>query len=206
MTAAVAQARNQEARERNPREENIEDRALANIIYENSFGRGDVTLASGRKSDFYFDMKPSMLHPEGAHLIAKKILAELIRVDAEYVGGLEMGAVPITGAVCQLSHEKDHPVRGFFVRKTPKGHGAKKLVEGLKPDQSLKARRAVVVDDVTTTGESALKAVAALQEGGAEIVLVISIVDRGEGAVEAFEKQGIPFKYFYDANEFLSRR
>src|SRR5271170_1910735 len=182
-----------------------DDKRLADIIYRNSFGRGEVTLASGKQSHFYFDMKPSMLHPEGAHLMAKKILSECLEVKAEYIGGLEMGAVPITGAVCQLSYECGRPVYGFFVRKTPKSHGAKKLIEGVAKSDSLHGKRVVIIDDVTTTGESALKAVAACRAEGANIVLVISVVDRQEGAAELFGAEGIRFTSLYRAEEFLSR-
>jgi orotate phosphoribosyltransferase len=182
-----------------------DDKRLADIIYRNSFGRGEVTLASGKKSDFYFDMKPSMLHPEGAHLMSKRILSECLNANAEYIGGLEMGAVPITGAVCQLSHECGRPVHGFFVRKAPKIHGAKKLIEGVAKSDSLHGKRVVIIDDVTTTGESALKAVAACRAEGANIVLVISVVDRQEGAAELFGAEGIRFTSLYRADEFLSR-
>jgi orotate phosphoribosyltransferase len=181
------------------------DKRLADIIYKNSFGRGTITLASGKESDFYFDMKPSMLNPEGANLIAERVFIELLKVKADFVGGLEMGAVPITGAICQLSFEKGHPVQGFFVRKAPKEHGARKLIEGLAPRETLEGKRIVVVDDVTTSGESALKAVTACQDAGAEVVMVISIVDRLEGAAEAFHSRKIKFKAIFDAHEFLDR-
>src|SRR3954453_1590540 len=98
----------------------VERTKLAEIIYTRSFGRGSLRLASGKVSSFYFDMKPAMLHPEGASLMAKYILAEATSAGAEYVGGLEMGAVPITGAVCHLSAEQGCPVHGFFVRKEAK--------------------------------------------------------------------------------------
>jgi orotate phosphoribosyltransferase len=183
----------------------VDDKRLADIIYRNSFGRGEVTLASGKKSDFYFDMKPSMLHPEGAHLIAQKILAASLEAGAEYVGGLEMGAVPITGAVCQLSHEQKTPIHGFFVRKAPKGYGAKKLIEGLAKSASLVGKRVAIIEDVTTTGESALRAVEACRAEGANVVLVVSVVDRQEGAAEAFGAKGIPFTSLFGANQFLAR-
>jgi orotate phosphoribosyltransferase len=179
--------------------------ALADIIFRRSFGRGKIRLASGRESDFYFDLKPSMLDPQGAALMARALLAEVLGATADYVGGLEMGAVPITGAVCQHSFEQNTPVRGFFVRKKAKDHGARKLVEGLRPDESLKGKRVVVVEDVTTSGDSALQAVDACREAGAEIVLAISIVDREEGAAEAFAAQGVAFKALFQASEFLSR-
>ena len=178
---------------------------LADIIYERSFGRGRITLASGRESDFYFDLKPSMLHPEGASLIAEQILAEIESARAEYVGGLEMGAVPITGAVCQHSHQQGSPVSGFFVRKQAKAHGARKAVEGLRPGETLAGKRVVVVEDVTTTGESAMKAVAACREAGAEVVLVVTIVDREEGAGGFFAENDLAFKALFSASEFLSR-
>ena len=138
-------------------------------------------------------------------LIAHCVLAELLKVKAEFVGGLEMGAVPITGAICQLSFEKGHPVKGFFVRKAPKEHGARKLLEGIAPHETLRGKRVAIVDDVTTSGGSALKAIAACQDEGAEIVMVISIVDRLEGAAELFLHHNIEFKALFDAEEFLSR-
>ena len=178
---------------------------LADIVFERSFGRGKITLSSGKESSFYFDMKPSMLDPEGASLIARQILKEIRAVGGEYIGGLEMGAVPITGAVCQHSYEQSAPVHGFFVRKEAKAHGAKKRVEGLPKGRTLEGKRVVVVDDVTTSGESALKAVDACAQEGAHVVLVISIVDREEGASETFAERNLPFKALLTASEFLSR-
>jgi len=178
---------------------------LADIVFKRSFGRGKIILSSGKESSFYFDMKPSMLDPEGAALIARQILREVSAVGGEYIGGLEMGAVPITGAVCLHSHEQNTPVHGFFVRKEAKAHGAKKRIEGLSKGETLKGKKVVVVDDVTTSGESALKAVDACVEDGADVVLVISIVDRDEGASETFAERGLPFRALLTASEFLAR-
>jgi orotate phosphoribosyltransferase len=183
-----------------------ERKALFEIIRYRSFGRGDVTLSSGRSSNFYFDMKPSMLDPKGAYLIAKSLLAEVLEVGGEYVGGLEMGAVPITGAVCAYSHSVNRPVRGFFVRKRTKEHGAKKLVEGFLKDEPLDRKSLVIVEDVTTSGASALQAVDACRELGADVRLVISIVDRGEGAGETFSDRGLRFKSLFHADDFLKKR
>jgi orotate phosphoribosyltransferase len=179
---------------------------LFEIIRKNSFGRAKVVLASGRESDFYFDMKPSMFDPEGAALIAEGILDAALGAAAAYVGGLEMGAVPVTAAVSARSHAVGRPVAGLFVRKQAKDHGAKKLVEGLKPGESLAGARVAVVEDVTTTGESAMKAVEAFRGAGADIALVVSIVDREEGAAEAFAARGLPFAALFKASEFLNRR
>src|SRR6202158_2352226 len=103
---------------------------LAEIIRKRSFGRGEITLASGRKSDFYFNLKPTMLDPEGASLLAELTFEALKDDGLDYVGGLEMGAVPLAGAIAQLSWIKGHPIAGFFVRKKPKEHGAPLPVEG----------------------------------------------------------------------------
>jgi len=178
---------------------------LADIIYRRSFGRGEVTLASGKTSDYYFDMKPAMLDPEGARLIAVMLHARAAAAGADYVGGLELGAVPLTGSVCAVSAAAGRPLRGFIVRKQAKGHGARKLIEGLAPGESLAGMKVAVLEDVTTTGGSAALAIEACRAAGAEIALVLSIVDRGEGAADFFAQQGAKFEALFDAVEFRSR-
>jgi orotate phosphoribosyltransferase len=176
---------------------------LAEIIRKRSFGRGEITLASGRKSDFYFNLKPTMLDPEGAALLAELTFDALKDDSLDYVGGLEMGAVPLAGAIAQLSWIKGHPIAAFFVRKKPKEHGARLAVEGLAKGESLRGKRVVIVEDVTTTGGSALKAVEAVRETGGEVVLVFTMVDREEGATETFAQAGLAFRSLYKAGEFL---
>ena len=176
---------------------------LADIIRARSFGRGEITLASGRKSDFYFNLKPTMLDPEGAALLAELTYEALRDEKVDYVGGLEMGAVPLAGAIAQLSWLKNHPIAALFVRKKPKEHGARLSVEGLAKGESLAGKRCVIVEDVTTTGGSAIKAVEAVKESGAEIILVLTMVDREEGATEAFAEAGLPFRSLFKASEFL---
>ncbi|MBN9584806.1 MAG: orotate phosphoribosyltransferase [Afipia sp. 62-7] len=176
---------------------------LADIIRKRSFGRGEITLASGRKSDFYFNLKPTMLDPEGAALLAELSLDALKDDNVDYIGGLEMGAVPIAGAIAQLSWLKGRPIAAFFVRKKPKEHGARLAVEGLAKGEGLAGKRIVIVEDVTTTGGSAIKAVDAVKDAGGEVVLVFTMVDRDEGATEAFAEAGIPFRALYKAGEFL---
>lgn len=176
---------------------------LAEIIRQRSFGRGEITLASGRKSDFYFNLKPTMLDPEGAALLAELTYEGLREEQVDYVGGLEMGAVPIAGAIAQLSWQKNHPIRAFFVRKKPKEHGARLAVEGLAKGETLAGKRVVIVEDVTTTGGSAIKAVDAVRDAGGVIVAVFTMVDREEGATETFEQAGLPFRSLYKAAEFL---
>jgi orotate phosphoribosyltransferase len=176
---------------------------LFDIIHARSFGYGEITLASGRKSNFYFNLKPTMCDPEGAALLAELTFDALREDNLDYVGGLEMGAVPLAGAIAQLSWLKNHPIAAFFVRKKPKEHGARLAVEGLAAGESLKGKRIVIVEDVTTTGGSAIKAVDAVRESGGEVVLVYTMVDRDEGAAENFAKAGVPFRSLYKASEFL---
>ena len=176
---------------------------LLEIIRKRSFGRGDITLASGRKSDFYFNLKPTMLDAEGAALLAELTLDALQGENIDYVGGLEMGAVPLAGAIAQLSFMRGKPIQAFFVRKKPKEHGARLSVEGLAPGESLVGKRIVIVEDVTTTGGSAIKAADAVREAGGDIVMVFTMVDRQEGATEGFAEAKLPFRALYTAAEFL---
>src|SRR3954452_15506482 len=177
---------------------------LADIIRTRSFGRGEITLASGRKSDFYFNLKPTILAPEGAALLAELTFDALKDDRLDYVGGLEMGAVPLAGAIAQLSWLKGHPIAAFFVRKKPKEHGARLAVEGLAKGETLAGKRVVIVEDVTTTGGSAIKAAEAVRDAGGEIAFVFTMVDREEGATENFAQAGLPFRSLYRASEFLN--
>ena len=176
---------------------------LFDIIHARSFGYGEITLASGRKSHFYFNLKPTMCHPEGAALLAELTYDALRDDRLDYVGGLEMGAVPLAGAIAQLSWLKNHPIAAFFVRKKPKEHGARLAVEGLAAGETLRGKRIVIVEDVTTTGGSAIRALEAVREAGGDVVLVYTMVDRDEGAAENFEKAGVAFRSLYKASEFL---
>lgn len=176
---------------------------LIEIVNKRSFSTGGETkLVSGRSTTFYFNMKPTMLDPEGGHLIATLILDTLEGSDIDLIGGLEMGAVPLAVAVAVSSQIKGWPLRAFFVRKQAKEHGAKKLVEGLAPGESLQGKRIVVLEDVTTTGGSAMKAIEALKGEGAIIDRVITVVDRLEGAADTFKTAGVPFSALLTVADF----
>ena len=136
-------------------------------------------------------------------MLAELTLDALAGERPDYVGGLEMGAVPIAGAIAQLSWLKGKPIQAFFVRKKPKEHGAKLSVEGLAPGESLKGKRIIVVEDVTTTGGSAIKAVDAVKDAGGEVIMVFTMIDREEGATETFKSAGVPFRSLFRAAEFL---
>jgi orotate phosphoribosyltransferase len=173
---------------------------LIELIHERSFGRRKVVLASGRESNFYFDMKPTMFHPEGSALLARLILTRLSNERVVCVGGLEMGAVPLIASVAAFSHDAGKPLPGFFVRKAVKDHGTKKRIEGV---DSLQGKRVAILEDVTTTGGSAIQAVEVAREAGGEVALVLSIVDRLEGASDSFATAKVPFDALFTANDFL---
>jgi orotate phosphoribosyltransferase len=183
---------------------NTADRTrLIEIIKARSFQRGaDMKLASGRISNFYFNMKPTMLDAEGGYLIGQLILDTLEGIEADWIGGLEMGAVPIAAAVAALSHARGRGLSAFFVRKMVKEHGTKSLVEGLAEGETLKGKRIIIVEDVTTTGGSALKAVDAVRAEGADVVRVLTIVDRQEGADDAFRAAGLAFTPLLTIQDF----
>ncbi len=178
---------------------------LIELIKLRSFQEGpDFKLASGKTSTFYFNMKPTMLDSEGAYLVASLILDQLERTDADLIGGLEMGAVPIASSVAAVAFTEGRKLSAFFVRKQAKEHGTQSLVEGLAKGESMAGKKVVVVEDVTTTGGSALKAAEALKAAGAEIVRVITIVDRLDGAAEAFAAACIEFAPLLTLADFRS--
>src|SRR5262245_38774929 len=166
---------------------------LIELIKQKSFSRGTFKLASGKTSDYYLDMKPTMFSPEGADALAEMILDRAGGLQADYIGGVALGAVPLVSNATMLSHRRGRPLPGFFVRKEVKDHGTMKRIEGLSKGETLAGKRVVILDDVTTTGGSAMLAVEAAREAGAQVVLVLSTVDREEGAAEFYRAQGIPF-------------
>jgi orotate phosphoribosyltransferase len=183
--------------------ENAAITRLIAIVRDRSFSTGGETkLASGRSSSFYFNMKPTMLDPEGAHLIATLTLASLEGTEADLIGGLEMGAVPLAVSAAVTSHKTGRPLRAFFVRKQAKEHGARKLVEGLGPGETLEGKRVVILEDVTTTGGSAMKAIEAVRAEGGIVTQVVTVVDRLEGAADTFKAAGIPFRALLTAADF----
>jgi orotate phosphoribosyltransferase len=154
------------------------------------------TLASGRQSRWFFDTKPVMMHPESTHLLGELFNLRMDAMGADFVGGLELGAVPLT-AIAVATSSATSPRLGFMVRKEAKGRGGRKTnnppgIEGSSLDGG---GEIVIVEDVTTTGGSAIKAVERIQNDTAcKVTAVISIVDREEGAKEAFAQAGIHFE------------
>jgi orotate phosphoribosyltransferase len=177
-------------------------RKLFEAIKAKSFAKRKIKLASGRESNFYFDMKPTMFDPEGSNLLADIVLHRLDGLSIDYIGGLAVGAVPLISTMVMLSYQRKKPLPGFFVRQEVKDHGTRRKIEGTETE-SLAGSRVVILDDVTTSGGSAMIAVDAAKAAGASIVLVLSIVDREEGAASTFAKAGVPFESLFKAHEFL---
>ena len=152
---------------------------LRQLLKGQSLMFGDFTLASGKKSTFYFDSKRTTLLSDGAWLTAREIL-RLIRekrIQADAIGGLTLGADPIVCPVAALSHTEGPKLRAFIVRKEAKEHGTGRQIEGNLP----KGSRVIIVDDVVTTAGSTLKAIEAAEGEGHTVAAVICLVDREEG-------------------------
>lgn len=173
---------------------------LVDLVRELAFidgGSDDAfTLASGKKSRWFFDTKPVMMHPEASHIIGELLNIRMDELGANFVGGLELGAVPLTAIAVTMS-PKNSARRGFMVRKEPKGRGGRKTNNppGIEGSSLSAGGKIVIVEDVTTTGGSAIKAVERIHnDTDCVVIAVISIVDREEGADQAFASAGIQFE------------
>jgi orotate phosphoribosyltransferase len=180
------------------------DRArLLDLLRTLSFERRKVVLASGRESDFYVDCKRTALTAEGHVLVGRLLFDEVRRIRplVRGVGGLTLGADPIASAIALTSFLEREPVDAFIVRKEPKGHGTGQWIEGRKtiPDGS----RVVVIEDVVTTGGSALKAIERCRAERLEPVACLALVDRLEGGREAIEAQGVPLEPLFTRKDFI---
>jgi len=160
--------------------------ALVDLIQSHALKRGDFTLASGKKADYYLDCRLITLDSVGAKLVAAGMLEALGEDMPDLVGGMAIGADPITGAILAVAGTREIPLKGIMVRKQPKSHGTAKYVEG--PYE--KGQRVVIIEDVVTTGGSALLAIERCQNVGLSVTGVMAIVDRLEGGREAFANAG----------------
>lgn len=179
--------------------------ALRAILAQRTFKRKaeGFLLASGKRSRIYFNLKTTMLTAEGAAQCARGLFERLQRLDADYIGGLEMGAVPLLGSVAALSWERDAPIAAIFVRKMPKQHGTALMIEGLDDfgGETLLGKRVVLIDDVATSGGSVLKAVDEIERAGGTVGDAIVIVDREEGARELLAGRGIRLSALFTATD-----
>lgn len=172
---------------------------LRRLILQRALRFGQFTLASGKTSTYYLDGKQVTLDAEGARLIGEGLLdlfGETAMPDA--VGGMSIGADPITSAVITMSAVRGTPIRGFLVRKQPKGHGTNRFIEGpVQPGENV-----VIVEDVVTTGGSSLEAIERVEAFGLKVIRVAAVVDRMEGGAKAFEERGIPFSSLFTIRDF----
>lgn len=162
---------------------------LIELIIEKAFKYSEepvFKLVSGRMSNYYFNCKAVTLHPEGMYLIGNLVFDLIRDLGAKGIGGLTLGADPIAYAVAYTSYLKEKPIESFVVRKTPKSHGTMQWIEG----NMTIGDKAVIVDDVITTGKSTIEAITRAKEAGLEIVKVIALIDRREGGREAIEASG----------------
>jgi len=165
---------------------------LLQLIEQRALQRGTFTLASGRTASFYLDAKQVVLDAQGAMLVGRAILERLQALGPlpDAIGGMSIGADPITAAAVTMAGVAGLPLKGFMVRKEPKGHGMKRYVEGpVEPGQ-----RVVIVEDVTTTGGSSLLAIDRAIEFGLKVERVVTVIDRLAGAAAAFAARGIPLE------------
>jgi orotate phosphoribosyltransferase len=176
---------------------------LAELLAERSARLGSFTLASGKQSSLYIDARLTTMSPDGLTLIGPLGFAAIEQAGwkADSVGGLTLGADPVSYAVSYASALAGRPLRAFTVRKEAKQHGTGKLIEG--PFQP--GDRVVVVEDVITTGGSALKAIAAVRDAGGVVAGVLAVVDREEGGREAIEAANVPVLALARAAEVVAR-
>jgi orotate phosphoribosyltransferase len=175
-------------------------RRLRDLLAEQALITGaEIRLASGRTSSLYFNVKRPLFAPEAAAAIADLMLDRLATLPVDRVGGMALGAVPIVAAVCARSWP-DRPIEGFFVRKEMKEHGTGSRIEGL----FAAGDRAVLLEDVTTSGGSTLQAARTVREAGGIVEHAITVIDRQEGATEALAAEGITLHALFRRDDFIT--
>jgi orotate phosphoribosyltransferase len=170
-------------------------RELLELIVRVSFEKRPVVLSSGRESDFYLDLRTTLMRPRGLVLAGQLLLARLMSgpwVDA--VGGMAVGAVPVVAAVLgAAAADPATKLVGFFVRREAKRHGLGKRIEGAFRE----GQTVALLEDTMTTGGSTLEALDAVASAGGKVARVLCLVDRGEGAAEAFARRGLALESIY---------
>jgi orotate phosphoribosyltransferase len=174
---------------------------LVALLAVRSARRGQFTLSSGRVSTLYIDARMTTMSPEGLPLIGRLGLAEIGAAGwhPQAIGGLTLGADPISYAISYASSTTPLPLRAFTVRKATKTHGTGKLIEG----PFVPSDQVVIIEDVITTGSSALKAVEAVRDAGAHVLGVLALVDREEGGRDALEREGLDVRVLVSAGAII---
>ncbi|MDJ0647538.1 MAG: orotate phosphoribosyltransferase [Xenococcaceae cyanobacterium MO_188.B19] len=170
---------------------------LLEMLVKYAYKEGDFTLSSGARSTYYINGKQVTLRAEGA-LVIGRLIWQMLPENTEAVAGLTLGADPMVSAVSIVSALENKPIPALIIRKKPKGHGTKAYIEGCSLNSSAKI---VVLEDVVTTGKSALLAVERLQAAGYQVTEIIALVDRNQGGRELYQSQGLKFKAIFDIAE-----
>ncbi len=175
---------------------------LARLLMKLSYVQGEVTLTSGRKSDYYFDCKQTALNPEGGYLIGKLFLDMLTGTTARAVAGMTLGADPLVTAVSVLSHIEGRPLPALIIRKQAKGHGTNQFLEGLKnvaPGDEI-----ALLEDVVTTGGTLAASAERVRAAGFKVGAVLCVLDREEGGRQRLADAGLALTSIFTRNELLA--
>ena len=175
---------------------------LAQILVERSYMEGDFTLASGKKSDYYFDCRQTSLHPEGAWLIGSIFNIMLEKYSIKAVGGMTMGADPLISATSVASHLRGRPLAGLIVRKAVKDHGTGRYIEGLANVTTQDS--VAMLEDVVSTGGSVLQACQRVQDAGLQVAVICCVLDRCEGGREKLVGEGYRVESIFTRPELVS--
>ena len=174
---------------------------LLDLFCELAYKEGDFVLSSGQRSSYYINGKQVTLHPQGALAVGRLLLSQL-PTDTQAVAGLTLGADQIVSAVSVVSAYENRPIPALIVRKESKGHGTMAYIEGPSLPEGAKV---VVLEDVVTTGQSAMKAVERLRDAGYIVEEVISLVDRQQGGAEFYQSAGLKFQAVFSIQEIQAR-
>jgi orotate phosphoribosyltransferase len=178
---------------------------LLDMLRERSYRRGEFTLASGRKSDFFIDCKRTVLSPDGHAIAGLVVLEEVEAISAERpVNGLvavPLGGCPLAGSACLAAFQRGLRFQLIYVRPERKDHGTGQRVEGA--DVLPRGARVVLIEDVVTSGGSSLRAVEALREAGLEVATVVVLVDRKEGGRELLAEHGLKLRAIFTRDDFI---
>ena len=174
---------------------------LLDLFCEVAYQEGDFLLSSGQPSSYYINGKQVTLHPWGA-LAVGRVMLPLIQPEVSAVAGLTLGADPIVTAVSVVGAYEGRSLAALIIRKEAKGHGTRAYIEGpVLPEGST----VTVLEDVVTTGGSAMKAVERLQQAGYQVNGVVSLVDREQGGAELYQQAGLPFQAVYSIRQIQQR-
>jgi len=174
---------------------------LLDLICQVAYKEGDFVLTSGQSSSYYINGKQITLHPEGGLAIGRLLLS-MLPAETQAVAGLTLGADPMVTATSVVGAYEGRSLTALIVRKEAKGHGTRAYIEGPSLPEGTPV---TVLEDVVTTGQSALKAVDRLREGGYQVNGILALVDRQQGGTETYQAAGIPFQALYSITDIQQR-